>query len=245
MTEQKNYVELFLFSPDERRVVLQQAPQGNWTGVFGELKPGETPADAANRVFIENTNVAHRYWRPEAALQISNDGMHVTIFTAVSPNLDLVRTSNKCIVQVHEPEAAINNGMLHNTTRWVLLMCLDNLRHSHTAQIIYDGIYGQLTGIHAHVPDPAKGLKIGIVCNEYTDFNAFVVKARRLSVNDDNRFFCILSAKELYGHKFDFYYLLDPMDKLNHGALTAINSMNFQGMISDDALIEKYIKPAL
>lgn len=223
---------------------MQRAPGREYTGVFGELKHLETHIEAATRIFAENTNMHFHRWHKKASLQLPNAEANLTVFVGESDLLENVVTGNKCVVMVKSLDQLTQSGDLDNTTKWVLLMCMDTAQSIDAAQVAYEGIHPQLDGEQI-TPDLSKGLKIGVVCNSYTDFNNLVEKLRQDPANKDNRFFCVLSTTQLYGQAFDFYFEHAPGQQLCTVAKYAVEVMQIRGMKQSAPLFTQFIQPSL
>lgn len=72
----KKYVVGFMFTPDQKNVVLIHKQRPDWqkdklNGVGGKIEPDETPEAAMVREFYEETGVAFSDWQKFATLRAS------------------------------------------------------------------------------------------------------------------------------------------------------------------------------
>jgi 8-oxo-dGTP diphosphatase len=132
----KVYACGFLFSPDRREVVLIRKRRPAWqagklNGVGGKLEPGETPAQAMEREFVEEAAVRVGGWREVVVLegrssQFDPDGWRGHFFAAVADlaQWSEVRSLTDEPVERH-PVDRLPAEVIPNL-RWMIPLMLDD-----------------------------------------------------------------------------------------------------------------------
>ena len=115
----------FLFSTrmDKVALIKKSKPawqEGMWNGIGGKVDPGETPKHAMIREFEEEAGLRIENWRYFGQMQ--NDRVRVSLYVAVSDDVDSVQTTTEEEVRVfptrHLPHTVYN-------LRWLLPLAKD------------------------------------------------------------------------------------------------------------------------
>jgi 8-oxo-dGTP diphosphatase len=90
------YVCGFLFNPQRTRVALIRKVKPTWqagllNGIGGKIEEGETPAEAMEREFVEEANVAFCNWQEFAVL--TGPDFQIHFFSAFDSGIDYVCTN--------------------------------------------------------------------------------------------------------------------------------------------------------
>lgn len=122
----REYVLGFLFSPDLRRVALVEKKHpawkaSMWNGVGGRVDPGETPAHAMTRKFLEEAGIDISTWRHFATMK--NDKVEVFCFEARDQTVEDVQAMTDEDVRVFDTLRLPHT--LYNL-RWLLPLARDN-----------------------------------------------------------------------------------------------------------------------
>lgn len=125
-----NYVTGFMLSNDGQRVVLIRKRQPSWqqgwlNGVGGKIEPGETPAQAMAREFLEETGVQTdpASWQPFVELDESGLAYVHFFFCRDDAGVEAARTMEAEPVEIHAVQP-LPDDVLHNL-RWLIPMALD------------------------------------------------------------------------------------------------------------------------
>lgn len=125
-----NYVTGFMLSNDGQRVVLIRKRQPSWqqgwlNGVGGKIEPGETPAQAMAREFLEETGVQTdpASWQPFVELDESGLACVYFFFCRNDAAVTAARTMEAEPVEIHAVQP-LPDDVLHNL-RWLIPMALD------------------------------------------------------------------------------------------------------------------------
>lgn len=122
----KNYVLGFMFSLDGHQVVLIQKTKPAWqkgllNGVGGKIEDNETPLEAMQREFLEETGVDYPFW--EERLQMHGEGWHCHVFSAFSNRV------SKCSTTTEEPVRVIPTQMIPSSVisnlKWLIPFLLE------------------------------------------------------------------------------------------------------------------------
>ena len=120
------YVTGFLFSPDKQEVVLIQKNRTDWqrgrcNGVGGKLEKDETPLDAMQREFFEETGVYIEDWYEFAI--INGPDYEVYFYFAISEKYDQVKTKTDEKILIHQVDNLKEINVIDNT-HWLIPMAL-------------------------------------------------------------------------------------------------------------------------
>lgn len=134
------YVLGFLFSPDDRFVVLLKKnrpafQKGKWNGVGGHIEESDgSPDQAMSREFREETgvNISAEEWETFAV--VTGDGFHLTCLRAASPLYKEVRTKTDEQVDLFylkhlADDACERQWPMISNLRWLLTMA--HVRSAH------------------------------------------------------------------------------------------------------------------
>ena len=128
------YVTGFLFSIDAQEVVLIQKNRPEWqagklNGVGGKIEEGETPLNAMQREFFEETGVEIQDWEEFAIIQGPEYIVH--FHCAFTDNVWDVKTNTDEEVYVFKLAHLENVNVIPNT-KWLIPMALYGTHHNAT-----------------------------------------------------------------------------------------------------------------
>lgn len=120
------YVTGFLFSPDKKEVVLIQKNRPDWqrdrfNGVGGKIEQDETPLDAMQREFFEETGVYIEDWQEFAV--INGPDYEVSFHFAISGKYNQVKTKTDEKIFIHQVNSLKEINVIDNT-HWLIPMAL-------------------------------------------------------------------------------------------------------------------------
>jgi 8-oxo-dGTP diphosphatase len=125
----KNYVCGFLFTPDQRKVVLIRKNKPEWqkgllNGVGGHIENGEHPLEAMIREFKEETGLNKPNWKLLCELETEDKSAHVYFYYSFSAHSVKPKsmTDEKVILF---PIKNIHKVPCISNLNWLLYMCLD------------------------------------------------------------------------------------------------------------------------
>lgn len=125
-----DYVVGFLFSTDERRVVLMEKKRPNWqlgklNGPGGKVQDEETPYDAMKREFMEEAGAVVTFWRPFCYMR---HGENRIIFFVAKEDVPVRTTTDEPVRWYDLDDEAdcteVAEKMLPNCA-WLLPMAVD------------------------------------------------------------------------------------------------------------------------
>lgn len=116
----------FAFDPTLERVLLIEKNRPEWqkgylNGPGGKIEPGETPVEAMQREFREETGIDHPDWEHYATLVA--DGVSIWCFRAIL-NIDAAgQTTDERLVRAFPDKMMANPKVMHNL-RWLIPMAM-------------------------------------------------------------------------------------------------------------------------
>lgn len=127
MNEKQKYVVGFLFSKGGHKVTLIHKKRPSWqsglfNGVGGKIEENETPNQAMQREFIEETGVLITDWELYATIQSEN--WEVYFFKAFSDDIYKVTTVTDESVFVIDTNSIFNYDCIENLY-WLIPMARD------------------------------------------------------------------------------------------------------------------------
>ena len=119
------YAVGFMFNPGRNTVLLLQKthPQwqfGMWNGPGGKLEPGETPAAAMRREFLEETGLDIQTWEQYA--ELAGLGFRIFFFRAFSGAIWNAKTMTEEIVDRFDVDDL--PGTIMTNAEWLIPMAL-------------------------------------------------------------------------------------------------------------------------
>lgn len=124
------YTVGFLFDENQDHVALIHKEHPDWqkgllNGIGGKLTPGESPADAHEREFTEETGVSGIDWEQYARLSFGNQLFYFRAFD--NSALARVKTVTDEIIEVVKIRDLLTRATVSNTV-WMALAALDTNR---------------------------------------------------------------------------------------------------------------------
>jgi len=124
------YVTGFLFSLDGNDVALIEKQKPEWqkgmiNGIGGKIKDGETPAQAMEREFAEETGVVIPAEKWDHYVTLYNDWFECHFFRAKSDKIKDVRTMEKETVVTLNIRVALVGAPLIPNLHWLIPLAQD------------------------------------------------------------------------------------------------------------------------
>ena len=122
-----DYVVGFLFDMDRKLVVLIEKKKPTWqvgflNGVGGHIEPMETPAEAMEREFEEETGLRMLIWDHTITLTLSGNRERVFFFKAKWTHGEVRTVTDEKIIVTNYNQLPENTLL---SAKWAIPLCLD------------------------------------------------------------------------------------------------------------------------